>query len=519
MSASARGAWEAIVQRALLGTERASSTSSVRGATELQSAVARVDTSDAERALLASAAIVSAYDSAGRLPAHTSAEPIDPAILESEDQPSAPMRVARFLTTMLGGVNSEVLREWLGEVAARGWRVPAPLLPPLLDVGTGAGYLRELIRPVLGARGRWLAGRNEEWSWAAASAPTDDASVRIAWETGSPEERVSLLSASRARDAAQGRTLLESTWADEPPSQRAALLAVFERGLSLDDESFLERALDDRRQEVRRVAAALLRRLSGSALVARMTAMAQAALAWKAGRLLKKGEIIVAPPKEIDAAAQRDGVELKPQKGMGERAWWLAQIVAAVPPSTWSTRWGAPPETIIAAALAGDWAHPLTEGWASAAVQHRDAAWAEALLATGFPNEQPTSLAPKLDVLMHVLDVPRREAFVTRVLRGDPKSDVIIALVAAADHAWSDAFANAILGWLRKRIASASQNSMADWHLREVVPRLALRIPPLLAGATDNWPTEDDAGGFARALDRFISVLTFRRELAVELDR
>ena len=52
---------------------------------------------------------------------------------------------------------------------------------------------------------------------------------------------------------------------DQKLRQRASLLAVLAPGLSLDDEEFLETALDDRAGEVREVARQLLSRLPGSA--------------------------------------------------------------------------------------------------------------------------------------------------------------------------------------------------------------------------------------------------------------
>jgi hypothetical protein len=420
---------------------------------------------------------------------------------------------------MLGGVNSEVLREWLSIAATRGWRVPAPLLPALLDVGR-ANYLQPIIRPVLGARGRWLASQNPDWHWAATSTVVDESSVRSAWETGTPEDRALLLASVRDNNPVLGRALIESTWESEAASQRALLLATMHRNISTDDEAFLERALDDRRQEVRRLAASLLCRLPASALVSRMTARARAALQWKPGRLLKAAEIIVEPPKELEADVLRDGIEKRPPTGIGERAWWLTQIVAAVPPRVWTKEWGVEPDTIIAAASRGDWSQALTEGWAAASVLHPEPEWIEALLANGLPGEQPTALAPKLDALLGRLAVERREAFIAKALRDDAKGDGPLLYLAAADHAWSESFARLVLDRLRKRVAAGvSQNHAIDWHLRDVLPRLALRVPPKLAGATDGWPTGDDAAGFDKPLDRFMSILTFRRELAEELDR
>jgi hypothetical protein len=153
-------------------------------------------------------------------------------------------------------------------------------------------------------------------------------------------------------------------------------------------------------------------------------------------------------------------------------------------------------------------------------VVHREAAWIEALLSIGSPGEQPTGLAPKLDALLGSLSVDRREAFITKLLRDDASGDTPLLYLGAADHAWTAPFANIVLDRLRKRVtAGAAQNHAIDWYLRDVIPRLALRVPATLAGATDGWPTGDGAAGFDKALDSFISILTFRRELAEELDR
>src|SRR5918999_4645169 len=147
-----RSPWDTLVQRAVLGTERSAGASRPASPGDLGSLLDRLDASDAERTLLAAAAIVGTYETAGRLPVHVVSPAVAPATPESEDLPSAPPGVARFLATMLGGVNDEVLPEWLAAASARGWRVPTPLLPAMLDAGRKASALRDGIARVLGAR-------------------------------------------------------------------------------------------------------------------------------------------------------------------------------------------------------------------------------------------------------------------------------------------------------------------------------------------------------------------------------
>ena len=108
-------------------------------------------------------------------------------------------------------------------------------------------------------------------------------------------------------------------------------------GLSMDDEPFLESALDDKHAEVRRAAAELLSRLAESRLCQRMIA--------RVGPLVQfsehkgKLQIDMTLPDQYTKDMARDGVEKKVQ-GMGERNGWLYQMIADRPavllvPSHW----------------------------------------------------------------------------------------------------------------------------------------------------------------------------------------
>ena len=71
----------------------------------------------------------------------------------------------------------------------------------------------------------------------------------------------------------------------------------------------------------------------------------------------------------------RDGITVKPPSGRGERAWWLYQVVAATPLSTWSVDLVPQADPL------------LRQAWATAAARQQDAAWALALLDAGDVTE------------------------------------------------------------------------------------------------------------------------------------
>ena len=102
------------------------------------------------------------------------------------------------------------------------------------------------------------------------------------------------------------------------------------------------------------------------------------------------GTLVVEPPTACDKAMIRDGVEPKPPAHLklGERAWWLREIVSAVPTAAIAAMLGATPAEIVEANRGGEWEADLWSAWATSAVRHRDADWAEPLL-RGRPAEAP----------------------------------------------------------------------------------------------------------------------------------
>ena len=124
-------------------------------------------------------------------------------------------------------------------------------------------------RTILGVRGRWLAAKNPKWRKYAGvnEAAEPDGALgdrRIARATGARS------GALRETDPGRARELVASTFAADPADQRAKFVGELARGLSMEDEPFLEAALDDRSKEVRRQAAELLRCLPESRLCLRM---------------------------------------------------------------------------------------------------------------------------------------------------------------------------------------------------------------------------------------------------------
>jgi hypothetical protein len=410
---------------------------------------------------------------------------------------------------MLERAQRPVLPEWLEALAAAGRRPPDSLLPALLDAAHADAALRRPVAAVAGPRGRWLAQLNPDWAFVAEGAAPrspDEAALAELWQTGGRNGRLFLLESLRPARPELGRALVESTWASEKADDRAAFVAALAAGLGPADEPFLEAALDDRAKDVRATAARLLAQLPDSRLARQMAERALGLVRYSGGLFPK---IEVSLPEACDKALQRDGVEPKPRQGLGERAWWLRQIVARTPPAAWSAAWRQTPQAILGLRVAKEWRGLLLEAWAEAAAGYGDLAWAQALAELAMREAEA---APALN-LLPLLPRERREALLIKLLSSSRKpfgrEHPALGPLRASPAPWGAALAAAVIEALARRLNPLKDDASTDWHLRAALGEFALAIPPELAeeaiavlpeelGATSFWG--DEVRGFVERL-------------------
>lgn len=421
--------------------------------------------------LLESVAVQVVRRRAGLVPGAVDAGEVAP----DEELGPVPRVAAERLAGILGGEYDRVLPEWLAAASASGRVVPAYVLPELLERGGRDRSIRAHLGVLAGRRGRWLARRNPAWGYLLEE-PTGQA-----WELGSAADRRVHLRAVRADDPAAARRLLESTWEQETPDDRAEFIEVLADGLSMADEPFLERALDDRRREVRQEAANLLTRLPESRLARRMTERARACLT------ITERAILVEPPGECDKAMERDGVRAKPPRGIGERAWWLQQVVARTPVAVWGD-----PDELLQLRIP-DWDADVKAAWVRAAVLQRDPEWARAMFAWD----------PIADLLLALRPHQQQELAADFVKNHELDSQLIMVL-GGVELPWRPALAAAVLNKIVK--VAATQ----PWNLGELARLAGERIDPALHHMAERASAEPPVQEVA-------ALLRFRAEMLKEL--
>ncbi len=509
--------WQEVLRTALVGTER-QDIPQTPGDDPVSRLLAQVDRSSRERALLNLSAILACSRRAGYLLSETAEA--TPAPAEENDLPLCLPEAAQDLSLMLQGEFDELLPEWLTAVAGKGQRVPDQTLPDLLNQGSRNKELRAVILPVLGKRGRWLAAQNASWGWALQRSRLEIeqsleafATAEQTWQTGTRAERVALLRELRAADPERARQLLTSTWSQDPPGERALFLETFVVGLSMDDEPILESALDDRRKEVRRQASGLLSRLPDSQLCRRM--FARVAPLLTITRKLLKDNLEVTPPAECDKAMQRDGIDLKPPQGIGEKGFWLVQMLSLIPPRLWSEHLARAPETLIQLAKVNQWGDNLLEGWTNAAILHRDAEWAEAAL-LHFLKRKGGQIPYNVE-WKQAIPKERMEACILQLLQSHTgplvRDHPAMTLFYEIEGYWGVELTRAFLDSLRRHKNQA--RGQMNYYVHYTMESLASFVPPEAAQEFGELWQEfaGEESYYANAPEKFLARVRLRQEM------
>ncbi|MEE4377455.1 MAG: DUF5691 domain-containing protein [Candidatus Competibacteraceae bacterium] len=498
--------WQDLLATALLGTGQQTLNMSMP-AGGLGEAFKHIDWSDQEQALLSVAGLATLWRRAGQLPINGPATLL--TVCANDEQPTCIETATSHLKMMLQGDYSKVLPEWLTALRQAGKRVPASCLPELLETGRIKVGLRDLIVPVLGQRGHWLAEQNPDWHYAIKHS---DESV---WETGTREQRLIFLRGMRHHTPARVRELLNANWSQESAKDRTAFLGVLTTHLDMEDEPFLEQALDDRSKEVRRTAAELLAHLSDSRLVQRLSTSALQLLHFQPSKWPKRDVIQVEAPRADSQNWLRDGIDPKlarSQRDLGERAWLLAQILSAVPPDSWCQQWDRSPYDIVQATRNNEWRQALLIGWARATLRHKDVAWAETLL-----SELPEDWA-EVKGLLNILSHTQREAYIFKLLEQSSVTNGRVLSGLDSVPVWSERLTRTVLMQLRDRIATAKAT---EWRLRAVLNCLAEHAFPDLADEVASvWPAPSPAWSlWEPAVHEGLALLFFRRDMLAAIQQ
>jgi len=394
-----------------------------------------------------------------------------------DDRPDAPRPAIATLLRLLGDPDPTLIEEWAQLALSHDVRVDGATAPLLLDWWARQPRRSEAVFAALGPRGEWLSALNADWQKPVATAdiPADADDV---WQAGKGPERLAILTSVRRRDPARALALVESTWQSDGASDRQGFLEVLIENRSMADEPFLEAALDDRSKVVRRQAAAVLALIPGSRLRQRLSDAARAIVTVRTtrGTLLGRGrrQVALVPPEAFAATWERDGIQERQPEGVGQRAWWMRQILARADLAVWTEPTELKPEAILESLKNDDYFGDALQALIGAAGAAGDTTWSAALVRF-LLDRRPIDLA-SIATLLEGLPDDRRESLSLEIAsKGQLTFTERWTVLTSFDRPWSQAFSAAAM----KSLSSPRSKESEDyWQLSGAIEVASRRISP-----------------------------------------
>lgn len=484
-------------------------------------ALAGAERSDGDRAAsdaLRAAGILAVCGLAGARPLARATGHVHAAEPDTLPAPDDPALLQSLAWTLREGPD-RLRQAFFRRFAQAGLRLPHAALPQALELARSSPALRPLIQPLLGERGVWLARQRENWQFAAGVAVVDETDPRQ-WDEGTLEQRKAFLAAERVRDARAARERLAAALPELPARERAELARGLSAGLSIDDEPLLEQLRNDRGQDVRAVALELLLRLPDAAHPRR--AMERVAAVLSRGGLLAGRRWMIEPPAQAAADWKADQIDPDVPKGaMGQRAWWLYQLVRQVPLAWWTQHTGMDARALSDWARSTEWSDALWRGWRDVLRRAPDIAWAELLLddAQAAAGHGGGSVHGDREMALELVSTAVRERWVMRQLASSQAalSSTLwtVASRCGAGETISANLAAPIVERVRRQLALNTEsvpgthnvNLAEQESVGRMLPELCVALPLSFLADYDDWaasPNESPAIGRGRHAGRQI---------------
>ncbi|KAF0247415.1 MAG: hypothetical protein FD167_3184 [bacterium] len=511
--------WDDLVSTALIGTQRqAGEVSPISPSDKLNAMLSQLNTSDVEHNLLSAATLLAIYQRAGKAPNKLDISLTEPCDLE--DLPIYNPERNKLFLSIFEERNVKAFAEYLSLLGKTACRISNDNLCQILNYGNSYPEFREGICKVIGKRGQWLAEQNPNWAYARVTNPKNVTPEEI-WQIGNKLDRINLLKELRKKDSKKARELVLSTWKEESADERVAFILTFKENLTIEDENFLENALDDRAKDIRLEAQKLLSCLSESQFHARMLKRLRSIIKLKTE---KKNTILeINLPQNLDEMTIRDIVEVNPpNKDIGQKAWWLRKIVLAVDPKFWSNHLNLSSKEVFSLIAKSDWEQDLLWALPGSISNHLDLEWAKALfqwyidknIAIGFETTSTlfSKLSPKEREDLLMLFLNKEEKFNATSLIGK--------LLYFHKTLWSKELLKQVLNIVVMRI---NNDKKFDWNLSNFLEHVALHTPTTMFSATYSLFDENRFSYtqwriWGKAIEPFISLLKFREKMLEEFN-
>jgi len=413
----------------------------------------------------------------------TTATPVElPAQCPDESRDYVSSNAADAAFSLISGSFDSLLPEWVDAAAEKQLLATPRLIPVLLKLAEKSKGLRHAVTEVVGNRGLWLAQQTGQWSWLKdTSDPSDHVAVDDElWKTGTLAQRLSWLAFKHHTDPAAAAAAIDTSWKSETPEAREAFIDLICAQPHVAHELWLQKALNDRRQSVRVGAIRALMLLPASDFRERSMQRARSLLQLEKKMLGKRLKLI--PPDRYRDEWKTDGIKEKPPAGVGNKAFWAAQILRTIPLKDW-------PALIdhndpLALKLDPDWSGVILAAWQQAAAIHPDVSQLPPLLKLlAATTKDDNALLVAIAALIEPVDRTRVADLIEPLaISADIQIQLLLKLQPALDNTRHKALHRAISDSVlkhRSRLNRSEAMSLAICCDKATIPELLKTISQL----------------------------------------
>jgi len=226
-------------------------------------------------------------------------------------------------------------------------------------------------------------------------------------------------------------------------------------------------------------------------------------------------------PEVCDESMRRDGIEPTPPQGMGEKAWWLRQMVASVPIIFWNDHLGLPAVQCVQDAEKTDHAEVLLPAWATATKRGRHVEWAQAILEYALGADRNFQLLS----VVEALPPTHRDPVVIKLLSSDPNdrgyAQAGFNFLKRCPGTWPQQLGRALLGILQFQVKQDQEGKLQLTYLWFPNPeQFAMNMPITLAAeAQEMFANIASDQSIFKPLNTFLEILQFRSKMLKEIHK
>lgn len=338
--------WSAIINTSMIGTDKKAIDAGELPA-DLSAAAALIlsnEKTDKEEKFLQTAALVFNYRQCGVTPIVKEQVSLSKAL--PEENPYCSNLSMQVLKDVFAEDSIPLLKLWLQHCHKAQQVVQPEIIPSLLAAAIQYKNLQTPVTRCCGKRGEWLSGINDAWNFSV------NQTTETLWQTGTPEQRKSILKETRSTDPATARQWMIQTWPTEDAATKLSFLEIFSSKISEEDIAFLESLSTEKSKKIKDEALLLLKQIPGSAIVQQYMQILKAAVVLKKEKALlgftSKMLLQFQLPATIEETIFKTGIEkLSSTKDFSDEAFIIFQLMQSVPPSFWEQQFDSKPEQII----------------------------------------------------------------------------------------------------------------------------------------------------------------------------